>query len=233
MLLAAVIAVFGAPAAFAQTSSSTHYSVTETQFNAGQMNSCSGNYCAKASIGDAGTGTSDAANYLASFGSVTTDQPTLEMIVDPGTSNLGDLDTTHTATKTAIVRVLSYLSDGYTLQITGDPPKYGSHTLTALASPTASYAGTEQFGMNVVANTSPSVGSDPQQIPDGQTSFGVVNSGYDTANHFKYVNGDTVAHSSTQSGRTDYMISMIVNISNLTPAGHYTGDFSAVVTPTY
>ncbi len=235
VLLAVAVIACSAPAAMAETSSSAHYQVSETEFGAtSNQQSCSGQYCARASIGDMTEGgDSKSLTSTAKFGSVTDSNPLLEVIVDPGISNLGNLSAESTAYKTTTVRVRSYLSDGYTLQVVGSPPKFGSHTLSTLTSPTAATPGTEQFGINATANTAPTVGADPLQVPSGQTSFGVVNDDYKMQNKFKYVNGDVVAHSNTESGRTDYTISMIVNISNATPAGHYTGDFSVVVIPAY
>lgn len=233
-LLVALVFGGGTQVALATTSSSNHYQVTETEFGASSTSeSCSDAYCARASIGDMAAGSSKSAKSTATFGSVTSDEPLLEVIVDPGTSDLGTLTTEHTATKTMTVRVRNYLSDGYTLQITGNPPKYGGHTLDTPTTPTASKPGTEQFGINAVVNTTPAVGLNPVQVPSSETSFGIINDDYGTPNLFKYSDNDVVAHSDSESGRTDYTVSMIVNVSNSTPAGHYTGDFSAVVIPVY
>ncbi len=235
-LLAVLVAVIGVHNVFAEssTSNSTHYQMTQTQFGASSATqTCSASYCSTTSIGETAAGTSTSSAHTATFGPVTDSQPTLEVIVDPGSSDLGDLSTTSTAMKTATVKVLSYLSNGYFVQVTGSPPKYGGHTLFTPSTPTASTIGTEQFGINLVANSSPSLGTDPIQVPSSQFSFGVLNSGYDTANEFMYHDGDTVAHSDSSSGETDYTISFIVNISNLTPSGHYSGDYSAVVIPQY
>ncbi len=239
MLLAGLIASGGTSAVFAaastSTSNSTNYQVTETQFGAGSLQeSCSGQYCARTSIGDvAGGGGGTSSGSSATFGQITTDEPLLEVIVDPGETNLGILDAEHTATKTMVVRIRSYLSNGYVLQITGNSPKYANHSLNTPTTPTAASPGTEQFAINAVANTSPNVGAGLVQVPSDQTSFGEVDEDYDTPNLFKYLSGDVVARSQKASGRTDYTISIIVNISNSTPAGHYAGDFSAVVIPVY
>lgn len=236
MLLAVIVAAsgrFGVAMAQTSTSSSAHYQVTQTQFGSGSTDaSCSDAYCASTGIGAVGGDTSNTANK-ANFGQVTGSQPRLEVSVDGGTSDLGVLSSDKTATKTMTVQVLSYLSGGYSLQILGDPPKYENHKLRALTTPTASQVGTEQFGINVVANTTPSVGADPLQVPSSTTSFGQPTDNYKTPNKFMYSSGDAVAHSAKASGQTTFTISMIVNISSATPAGHYFADLSAVVIPTY
>lgn len=219
---------------FAETSNSPNYQVTETEFNAGStLENCSASYCARASIGDMTAGKATTAGGTATFGSLVDGEPLLEVIVNTGESNLGVLTTEATATKTMIVQIRSYLSGGYVLQIVGTPPKYKDHMLDTPSTPTAADPGTEQFGINAAANTTPSVGAEPVQVPSSQTSFGFVTDDYNTPNLFKYASGDVVGRSLTESGRTDYTISMIVNISNTTPAGHFAGDFSAVVIPVY
>lgn len=234
VLLAVLISLAASATAMAVTSSSSHYKVTETQFTSGTtVQSCSGSYCAKVSVGDAAVGEAAAPNNTATFGSITNSDPLLEVIVAAGVSNLGTLTTQTTATKTTTVKIRNYLSGGYVMQIVGDPPKYNGHALSASDTPVQSVPGTEQFGINVVANTNPIVGANPVQVPSDKLSFGVADDNYKSPNLFMFRTGDDVAHSTKSSGETDYTISMIVNISSGTPAGHYSGDFSAVVIPVY
>lgn len=233
-LLSVVIIGGHVGTATAETSKSNSYQTTDTEFGSiSNTQTCSTQYCTQASIGDLGAGDSKSAVTSAKFGSITSADPLLEVIIDPGQSDLGILTTEHTATKTMTVKIRSYLSDGYMLQIVGDPPKYNGHKLATPSTPTASTPGTEQFAINAAANTTPNIGATPVQVPSSQFSFGVVNDDYKTPNLFKYTSGDVVAHSTVESGQTDYTISMIINISNATPAGHFSGDFSAVVIPVY
>jgi hypothetical protein len=217
--------------------SSNNYSASEVQIggNGNASNDCSGNYCAQESVGDTVVGGSGSSTYSAQFGSDTTNEPLLEVIVNGGNQNLGVLDPSTTATATFGVNVRSYLSDGYTVYITGSPPSQGSHTLTALnaSCPCTSQTGAEQFGINLADNTSPNIGAIPVQVPSGSFSFGAATSDYNQADLFKYHDGDAIAGSDTSTGETDYTLSMILNISNVTPGGHYTGTFSAVVVPVY
>jgi hypothetical protein len=139
------------PAA-AEEASSAHYQLSETQFNSGStLNGCSTEYCARVNIGDSSIGNSKSdGESSATFGSVTPDRPSLDVIVEPGVSNLGTLSTETTGAKTLVVKIRSYLSDGYVLQIRGTPPKYGNHTLKTSSTPVASVPGTEQFGINLI-----------------------------------------------------------------------------------
>jgi hypothetical protein len=85
-------------------------------------------------------------------------------------------------------------------------------------------------------------------VPDGTFSYGSVVSGQDTVNGtnpnsgggyydaqdmFMYNDGDVVAHSLSSSGETDYTMSMIINVSGVTPGGRYTGVYSAVAVPVF
>jgi len=215
--------------AFAQSSSSDNYQMVESQFgNTSANESCSNEYCATVSIGNDGAGSSATS---AEFGEAQYSEPLLEMIVIPGESSLGDLTTERTGSKVMQVKIRNYLTGGYRLMIVGDAPKYGNRTLNTLTTPTTSQPGKEQFGINVVANTSPVVGANPKTIPDGADATNLVTSNYRITNQFMYVAGQTIAETTTNSGGAEYTISMIVNISNTTPAGEYASDFAAVVIP--
>lgn len=213
------------------SSSSKNYQMVEGQFGIGSSDdSCSGDYCSKTTIGELGATSSET---TASFGTAKYSEPVLQMIVSSETSDLGILTTEKTATKTMSVKIRNYLSGGYTLQIVGDSPVYNGHHLDTPKTPTASQPGTEQFGINVVANTTPAVGANPVQDTDGDDVFGKVMAGYDEANMFMYQSGDAVAKSVSNTGGTDYVISMVVNISSSTLSGRYSGDFSAILIPSY
>jgi hypothetical protein len=114
------------------------------------------------------------------------------------------------------------------------------------ASPATSAVGTEQFGINVVANSCPgsapgsgsgscsgTLGANPSQDPDATFSFGHAATNYDVAISYTYNDGDIIAQSDTSSGFTLYTISYLFNISNVTPAGTYTMSQSLVATSTF
>lgn len=223
-----VVVVLVGGSAIAQQSSSDNYQMVESQFGSTTTNeSCSAGYCAAVSIGN----DSGSSATTAEFGTANYSEPLLEMIVIPGESNLGELTTEQTGTKTMQVKIRNYLTGGYRLQITGDSPTYDGRALYALPTPTASDPGSEQFGINVVSNTNPSAGANPVAQPGGGDASSTVLTNYKIQNQFMYVSGQTIAETSTNTGGADYTITMMVNISNSTPAGKYTGDFAAVVVP--
>lgn len=214
---------------------SPSYGVDEVLFGAGGVTDAnSANYNARASLGDTVVGNSGSSLYQIYGGYTTTDVPFLEFTVSQGSVDLGTQSVANTSSGSTTFTVKAYLSSGYVVQTVSDPPKNSSYTMATPNTPTPSTVGVEQFGMNLRANTVPStIGSDPVQIPDSTFSFGQVSPGYDTPNMYKYNKYDNIAFSNKSSGVTQYTITYIMNVSNLTPAGIYTMDQSLVATATY
>lgn len=219
-------------------SCSTNYQVSETFFGSGgDLQNCSTAYCAKTSLGELGVGNSASTNYQAQAGFNTDRTPYLEFNVTSGSADLGVLSVGSAATANTTFSVKTYLAGGYVLTTESDPPTSTGtnvHTFTNLTAPTTSSPGTEQFGMNLVANTSPTTfGASPVQVPDSSFSFGTFASGYGTANQYKYNKGDTIAQSTKSTGQTNFTASYIFNISNVTPSGYYIFPQVLVATSTY
>jgi hypothetical protein len=222
--------------------SSTNYKTNEVIFGAGgDNNQSSANYKAGVSAGALGVGHYSSTNYQAYSGFLTPNEPFLELGIDTGTVNMGTLDVAAARTGQADFHVRAYVNTGYTVQTLSQPPKYtsgtSSHTLSPMTTLGSSAVGTEQFGINLVHNTSPaSFGNDPSPQPDGTFATGVAATGYNTANQFKYNVGDTVVRTPSGSsgwGLTNYTISYIANTSILTPAGSYNMVQDLVVIATY
>lgn len=228
-----IIAPMGIAAA--QSSSSPNYQVDESFIgNGGAVDSSSANYSANESVGDTAVGEGSSTNFQTQSGTQSTNEPRLIFTVGTSTINFGALSTSATATATSTFSVLNYTSYGYVVQTLGTPPSSGAHSLAAMSSTGPSITGTEQYGINLVANTAPTTfGANPSQVPSGTFSSGAVASGYNTANNFRYVNGETIASAAASSGQTDYTIAYIINASTSTPGGSYTGSQSLICTGTY
>ena len=174
--------------------------------------------------------------YLVYPGFLTPNEPFLEMTINTSLADLGVLDSTAAKTANATFGVRAYTSSGYTVVTMSQPPKTGTGvTLTPMSTLGSSTPGTEQFGMNLVANTSPaSFGADPSPQPDPSFAHGHAATGYKTANQYKYNAGDVIAQTSdTGWGQTNFTISYIGNISPITKAGQYSMVHDLVVVPTY
>lgn len=220
---------------------STDYQLNESYFGSGGaigMAICSTSYCTKQSLGELTIGDTSSADYQAQGGFNTDRQPSLTFIVNGTNTNIGTLSTGSATTTTGTFSVESYLASGYSVVTVSTPPQNNTYTIHNLSTPTASSPGTEQFGMNLVANTTgcgapTNFGANPNQVPSSAYSFGAAASGYNTCGLFKYNAGDTIASSSSSSGETDYTISYIYNISVLSPGGVYSFNDILVATSTF
>jgi hypothetical protein len=140
---------------------------------------------------------------------------------------------------------LNYTSYGYAVTIIGSPPTYGGNPIDAMTTDAASSVGTEQFGVNTVFNPSPvTVGANPaQHATTGVFSYGVAGDGvtgtfgttrpYTIPSNYRFNSGEVIASAPKSSGQTDYTLSFLANVANLTPSGHYTGSLTLVATGTY
>lgn len=241
------------------TMTSNNYSAVETEVGGNGCNNAASDPCGAStsyqidpssgnggsSLGESAVGNSSSSHYQSNSGFNTTAQPGLTMVVNTGSVALGTLSTSVASTAQATFDVTDYTSYGYIVQIIGSTPGYGTHNLANLATDTASSAGTEQFGINVVANTSPvSFGANPYYPPDGVTypsaskfSYGVPGDGthnyYTQTGKFRFNSGETIASSPKTSGDTTFTISFLANISNSTNAGKYQGNLALVATGTF
>jgi hypothetical protein len=211
---------------------STNYQFQETSLGGnGLLNSQSANYKASGAAGILGLGTSASSSFLLNAGNITTNDPSLAFAVNSSAVNFGTFSAATTTVATSTFAVLDYTSYGYVVQTLGTPPTNGAHTIATMSSTAPSQAGIEQFGINLVANTSPvSLGANPDH---GQFGFGSATSNYGTANNYRFVSGETIASAPKSSGLTTYTISYIINVSSLTPGGQYVGGQTILCTGTY
>lgn len=211
---------------------SNNYQFNETVLGGiGTADTQSANLQARTSGGILGIGNSAAAAMQIEAGGTTTSEPGLAFGVGTSSVNFGNFSTGTTTTTTSVFEVANYTSYGYVVQTLGNPPTNGTHTIAAMSSTGPSQAGIEQFGINLVANTSPtSVGANPNH---GQFGFGSASANYGTANNYRYVSGETIATGPKTSGTTTYTISYIVNVDSLTPAGKYNSGQTIICTATF
>jgi hypothetical protein len=243
LVATAFAATFSAPAS-AQYSG-TSYKMEEAQVGAvGADNELStSTYKGRAGLGDTGVGIVSGTTYQAVGGFTTSDTPELEMSVNTANVDLGVPTASTTGTGVASFNVRAYLASSYTVYTRGGlPTQEGGATIPGMSVAAAPTVGTEQFGINLVANTTPAALSgpskDPLQVADNTYGvstfgFGTASAGYNTANQYKYVDGDAVAGSTKSSGVTTYTISYVVNVATVTRAGTYTLAHQMIVVATY
>lgn len=217
-------------------SSSSNYSLSEAVIGSGgQLDASSSSFQAKASLGDLGVGNSSSSAFQIFAGFTTTDQPYLEFYVDSTDVNLGTLDDANTFYGTTNFYVRSYLTSGYVVTVNGPGlQNENANFIDSLSTSSAPAIGTEQFGLNLVSNTLPAVvGANPVQVPDATFSYGEAAPNYDTADQYRYVDGDTIARSNRSTGQTNYTATYIANVSPATEAGYYSAEQIYIATSTF
>ena len=130
---------------------------------------------------------------------------------------MGDLSSTSTLTAQSQMAVGTNASGGFAITANGDPPSAGTASINEMDVPEVSRPGTNQFGINLVANTSPTVGENPQ----GPFTNAVPSADYGMADRYKYKSGDLVAYSPNVSLMRKFTVSYIINASPSLKPGVY------------
>lgn len=228
---------------------SPNYRAEETFFGTGgELDASSTNYRSRQSAGSLGVGDANSPSYRINAGATTQADPYLEVGVSNATVNFGNLSDSSTSSGAAQADacncsfyVKSYLSSGYVVVTVSQPPTNESgdslDAKTTLGVPSTD-PGVEEFGINLVDNTSPDIGANLSNDPDGTFADGKVSTGYSTPDQFKYNVGDIIAESPGTAGnqgigKTNYTISYIAKIKTITPAGFYSMSHDFVVVPTF
>ena len=142
------------------------------------------------------------------------------------TGSLADFGNLTTSTDAAVTSQLSMATNdptGYIAYVFGTTLTSGNNTIPALGAPTASNPGNSQFGINLRANSSPTVGSDPQGIGSGTAS-----GGYDNPDLFQFVNNSAIASSPIPTEFNRFTVSYIANINGSQSAGNYASTITYV-----
>lgn len=156
---------------------------------------------------------------------------------------------TATAWATSQMAASTNAGSGYVVTVTGPTLTSGSNTVTAIgSSATTSQLGVRQFGMNVVADTTPAINytglvgvGSITPVSDGVNYMGAPEPTFGTINSYAFAaaTANPIAISNNGSGNgqpTDaqiYTDSYIANVSGNQPAGTYTTTLTYICTPTF
>lgn len=132
-------------------------------------------------------------------------------------TDMGNLSADSTLTAQSQMAVGTNASGGFAITANGSPPAAGTNVISAPKVPTTSAKGTNQFGINLVANNEPIVGGDPE----GTWANALPSPDYSVPNKYKYIDGDTVAFSPNVSLMKKFTVSYILNSSPNLRAGVY------------
>jgi hypothetical protein len=131
-------------------------------------------------------------------------------------SDLGDLGTGVTRAAQHQMLVATNAQNGYSLWASGATMSSGNNIITPMTAPGPSIKGTSQFGMNMVANSNPAIGENPQG-----GGIGTVASNFAQPNRFYFHSGERMAGADTSDAFRKYTVSYIANVSANQPGGVY------------
>lgn len=165
--------------------------------------------------------------------------PTLEFCVGisiPGdcstaTDNLVELGYLNSSTASAgksQMEVATNAANGASITAQGTTMTSGNNEITALTTPTVSAPGNSQFGINLRANSNPSVGADP-------TGPGVMQptTNYNRPDEFMFQNGDVLATTTATTDVRTFTVSYLVNVSPDQAPGVYNTTITYIATATF
>ena len=133
-------------------------------------------------------------------------------------SDMGLLSPEQPLTAQSQMAVGTNASGGFVIIADGSPVSAGTNVIESLEQPSPSIPGSNQFGINLVENTDPAVGLNPE----GEWANAVVEPGYDQPNMYKFKPGDIVASSPNVSLMKKFTVSYILNSSPDLRPGVYT-----------
>lgn len=174
---------------------------------------------------DTGTVAASTAGQITVTASV---DETLTFTLASATVALGTLTPSSTGSGTSSMTASTNGTTGYAITVNGSTLTSGANTIAALAAQTASTQNSPQFGINLVSNTVPSVGSNVSG-----SGTGAAAGTYGTTNQYRFVTGDTVASAGAATNANTYTVSYIANVPGNQPAGSYSTTLTYIATATF
>lgn len=148
--------------------------------------------------------------------------------ISGSTIDFGDFSPTATSSGTSVMQAQTNAANGYTITVNGTTLSSGVNTIPGLAVQTGSVIGTSQFGLNLRANGTPGVGSDPSG-----TGIGAYTANYGTTDQYRFNSGDAVASAPAPTNANTFTSSYIVNIGGAQAAGVYTATMTYICTASF
>lgn len=139
-------------------------------------------------------------------------------------TDMGIMDPNSTLFAQSEMAIGTNASQGFSITVNGIPPSAGTHSIGGLSEPTASLAGTNQFGLNLVDNTYPDIGAEPEWDWDNAMPA----PDYSLPDQFKFQSGDVVASAPNVSLMRKFTVSYILNSSEDVHPGIYTTTISYI-----
>lgn len=130
--------------------------------------------------------------------------------------NFGSLSNLSTAKAQSQMLTATNADNGFQISVYGSTMTSGNNTISALPVADVSRPGVSQFGLNLVANTTPSIGENPTG-----TGSAAPLAGYNQPDFFKFASGDPIVSVAASDEYRKLTASYIVNIQKDQPIGVY------------
>ena len=137
--------------------------------------------------------------------------------------DFGNLSAARTVSDVTKILVATNAENGYNVRAVGTTLTSGNNTIPALATADFSRIGISQFGLNLVANGTPSIGANP----DGAGS-GTVAANYSVSDKYRFVSGEVIAGGSGVEDYRRYTVSYVVNVAKSQEPGVYVSTMTFV-----
>ncbi len=131
--------------------------------------------------------------------------------------DLGEFSKTGTVGATSQMVAATNADFGYNITVSGNPPTSGNNVIPGFNLPSAPVPGSSKFGINLKGNSNPNIGGDVSGSGVAQPT-----GGYEIANKYKFVSGDTIATTPDVSLENKFTVSYVVNVSSNQEPGIYT-----------
>lgn len=136
-------------------------------------------------------------------------------------ADFGTLSTTQPKAVTSQFAVATNDPFGYTTYVLGATLTSDNNVIPAIASATASSPGSGQFGLNLRANTDPTIGSNAEGV-----GTAAAQAGYNLVNQFRFVNNTAVTKSVLPTEFNRFTVSYIANIGLSQNPGNYSASIT-------
>ena len=137
--------------------------------------------------------------------------------------NFGNLSPGKTASAESQMVVATNAQYGYAIELNGNTMTSGNNILPPMVNGGTALPGFSQFGINLVGNNNPGIGSNPAGAGTGN-----ITSGYSQPNNFRFNNGDILVNSDTTSTYKEFTVSYILDISKSQSPGVYSTTLSFI-----
>jgi hypothetical protein len=137
--------------------------------------------------------------------------------------DMGNFSTSATSSGQSQMVIATNGKNGYSISASGTTMESGTNTIPAMSVSAPATPGVSQFGINLRANSKPSVGANVSGPGHGVPQFN-----YNQPNLYHYNDGDVLATATAPENFRKYTVSYIVDVSTAQPVGIYASTYTYV-----